>query len=146
MQQRRYGDTLLQYWDMLYPCAGLMAWFMQVKESLKLRQIMQTILTLGNALNQGTARGILGRCFYASPPGSSTNLKHKVKSEFEWFTPWSASRFVTRIKWVKHRSKFLSNNCREVICNAFSLRNFRDALSVDWLNRICCWLQIRQPS
>uniref|UniRef100_A0A0E0IP68 Formin-like protein n=1 Tax=Oryza nivara TaxID=4536 RepID=A0A0E0IP68_ORYNI len=28
-----------------------------VKESLKLRQIMQTILTLGNALNQGTARG-----------------------------------------------------------------------------------------
>ncbi|CAD6268848.1 unnamed protein product [Miscanthus lutarioriparius] len=55
----------------------------EVKESLKLRQIMQTILTLGNALNQGTARGILGRCFYASPPGSSTNLKHKVKSEFE---------------------------------------------------------------
>ncbi|XP_073131830.1 formin-like protein 14 isoform X2 [Henckelia pumila] len=29
----------------------------EVKESLKLRQIMQTILTLGNALNQGTARG-----------------------------------------------------------------------------------------
>ncbi|KAK1297894.1 Formin-like protein 3 [Acorus calamus] len=29
----------------------------QVKSSLKLRQIMQTILTLGNALNQGTARG-----------------------------------------------------------------------------------------
>ncbi|CAI9771636.1 unnamed protein product [Fraxinus pennsylvanica] len=29
----------------------------QVKESLKLRQIMQTILTLGNALNQGIARG-----------------------------------------------------------------------------------------
>ncbi|CDY27130.1 BnaA08g07680D [Brassica napus] len=28
-----------------------------VKESAKLRQIMQTILTLGNALNQGTARG-----------------------------------------------------------------------------------------
>ncbi|CAD6341583.1 unnamed protein product, partial [Miscanthus lutarioriparius] len=53
----------------------------EVKESLK-RQIMQTILTLGNALNQGTARGILGRCFYASPL-SSTNLKHKVKSEFE---------------------------------------------------------------
>lgn len=31
---------------------------LQVKESMKLRQIMQTILTLGNALNQGTARGI----------------------------------------------------------------------------------------
>lgn len=31
---------------------------LQVKESVKLRQIMQTILTLGNALNQGTARGI----------------------------------------------------------------------------------------
>lgn len=30
----------------------------EVKESVKLRQIMQTILTLGNALNQGTARGI----------------------------------------------------------------------------------------
>ncbi|XAR70734.1 hypothetical protein NMG60_11027706 [Bertholletia excelsa] len=29
----------------------------EVKESTKLRQIMQTILTLGNALNQGTARG-----------------------------------------------------------------------------------------
>ncbi|XP_009400703.2 formin-like protein 3 isoform X1 [Musa acuminata AAA Group] len=29
----------------------------EVKESLKLRQVMQTILTLGNALNQGTARG-----------------------------------------------------------------------------------------
>lgn len=29
----------------------------EVKESAKLRQIMQTILTLGNALNQGTARG-----------------------------------------------------------------------------------------
>ncbi|EEF42479.1 conserved hypothetical protein [Ricinus communis] len=29
----------------------------EVKESVKLRQIMQTILTLGNALNQGTARG-----------------------------------------------------------------------------------------
>ncbi|KAL0371970.1 UNVERIFIED_CONTAM: Formin-like protein 14 [Sesamum calycinum] len=29
----------------------------EVKESSKLRQIMQTILTLGNALNQGTARG-----------------------------------------------------------------------------------------
>ncbi|TXG54574.1 hypothetical protein EZV62_019830 [Acer yangbiense] len=29
----------------------------EVKESMKLRQIMQTILTLGNALNQGTARG-----------------------------------------------------------------------------------------
>lgn len=29
-----------------------------MKESAKLRQIMQTILTLGNALNQGTARGI----------------------------------------------------------------------------------------
>lgn len=29
----------------------------EVKESGKLRQIMQTILTLGNALNQGTARG-----------------------------------------------------------------------------------------
>ncbi|KAL7111925.1 hypothetical protein ACP275_05G119900 [Erythranthe tilingii] len=29
----------------------------EVKESLKLREIMQTILTLGNALNQGTARG-----------------------------------------------------------------------------------------
>lgn len=32
---------------------------LQVKESAKLRQIMQTILTLGNALNQGTARGIV---------------------------------------------------------------------------------------
>jgi len=31
--------------------------YFQVKESGKLRQIMQTILTLGNALNQGTARG-----------------------------------------------------------------------------------------
>ncbi|EPS69023.1 hypothetical protein M569_05745, partial [Genlisea aurea] len=29
----------------------------EVKDSSKLRQIMQTILTLGNALNQGTARG-----------------------------------------------------------------------------------------
>lgn len=29
----------------------------EVKESVKLRQLMQTILTLGNALNQGTARG-----------------------------------------------------------------------------------------
>ncbi|CAN6480926.1 unnamed protein product [Victoria cruziana] len=29
----------------------------EVKESLKLRRIMQTILSLGNALNQGTARG-----------------------------------------------------------------------------------------
>ncbi|XP_076920250.1 formin-like protein 14 [Bidens hawaiensis] len=29
----------------------------EVKESAKLRQIMQTVLTLGNALNQGTARG-----------------------------------------------------------------------------------------
>ncbi|KAK3019968.1 hypothetical protein RJ639_003015 [Escallonia herrerae] len=29
----------------------------EVKDSAKLRQIMQTILTLGNALNQGTARG-----------------------------------------------------------------------------------------
>ncbi|ONK73646.1 uncharacterized protein A4U43_C04F33780 [Asparagus officinalis] len=29
----------------------------EVKDSLKLRQIMQTILTLGNALNQGTTRG-----------------------------------------------------------------------------------------
>ncbi|XP_020687682.1 formin-like protein 3 isoform X2 [Dendrobium catenatum] len=29
----------------------------EVKSSAKLRQIMQTILTLGNALNQGTARG-----------------------------------------------------------------------------------------
>lgn len=29
----------------------------EVKDSVKLRQIMQTILTLGNALNQGTARG-----------------------------------------------------------------------------------------
>ncbi|KAI4327950.1 hypothetical protein L6164_020354 [Bauhinia variegata] len=29
----------------------------EVKESVKLRQIMQTILTLGNALNQGTTRG-----------------------------------------------------------------------------------------
>ncbi|KAJ3680107.1 hypothetical protein LUZ60_016385 [Juncus effusus] len=29
----------------------------EIKESAKLRQIMQTILTLGNALNQGTARG-----------------------------------------------------------------------------------------
>ncbi|XP_043697003.1 formin-like protein 3 isoform X2 [Telopea speciosissima] len=29
----------------------------QVRESVKLRQIMQTILTLGNALNQGTTRG-----------------------------------------------------------------------------------------
>ncbi|GAB2296015.1 Formin-like protein 14 [Dionaea muscipula] len=29
----------------------------EVRESIKLRQIMQTILTLGNALNQGTARG-----------------------------------------------------------------------------------------
>ncbi|KAL7253795.1 hypothetical protein ACSBR1_008191 [Camellia fascicularis] len=29
----------------------------EVKESTKLRQVMQTILTLGNALNQGTGRG-----------------------------------------------------------------------------------------
>lgn len=29
----------------------------EVRESIKLRQIMQTILSLGNALNQGTARG-----------------------------------------------------------------------------------------
>lgn len=29
----------------------------EVRESAKLRQVMQTILTLGNALNQGTARG-----------------------------------------------------------------------------------------
>ncbi|XP_043697002.1 formin-like protein 3 isoform X1 [Telopea speciosissima] len=29
----------------------------EVRESVKLRQIMQTILTLGNALNQGTTRG-----------------------------------------------------------------------------------------
>ncbi|KAL7229498.1 hypothetical protein ACSBR2_008079 [Camellia fascicularis] len=29
----------------------------EVKESTKLRQVMQTILTLGNALNQGTTRG-----------------------------------------------------------------------------------------
>jgi hypothetical protein len=32
--------------------------FHQVRESMKFRQIMQTILSLGNALNQGTARGI----------------------------------------------------------------------------------------
>lgn len=30
----------------------------QVKESLKLRRVMQTILSLGNALNSGTARGM----------------------------------------------------------------------------------------
>ena len=38
----------------------------QVKESGKLRQVMQTILTLGNALNQGTARGmsLYGVCVY----------------------------------------------------------------------------------
>jgi len=29
----------------------------EVRESIKLRRIMQTILSLGNALNQGTARG-----------------------------------------------------------------------------------------
>ncbi|KAF9597349.1 hypothetical protein IFM89_017252 [Coptis chinensis] len=29
----------------------------EVKDSIKLRQLMQTVLTLGNALNQGTARG-----------------------------------------------------------------------------------------
>ncbi|GAB4834832.1 Formin-like protein 3 [Ancistrocladus abbreviatus] len=29
----------------------------EVRESVKLRQVMQTILTLGNALNQGTTRG-----------------------------------------------------------------------------------------
>ncbi|KAF7138208.1 hypothetical protein RHSIM_Rhsim07G0158300 [Rhododendron simsii] len=29
----------------------------EVKESAKLRQVMQTILTLGNALNQGTTQG-----------------------------------------------------------------------------------------
>lgn len=39
---------------------GLLLYYscLQVKESGKLRQIMQTILTLGNALNQGTTRGI----------------------------------------------------------------------------------------
>lgn len=36
----------------------LHATYIQVKESAKLRQVMQTILTLGNALNQGTARGM----------------------------------------------------------------------------------------
>ena len=147
MQQRRYGDTLLQYWDMLYRCAGLMAWFMQVKESLKLRQIMQTILTLGNALNQGTARGILGRCFYASPPGSSTNLKHKVKSEFEWFTPWSASRFV----WLALNGWSIEASSYQITAEkSYAIPFLWELsvmpLSVDWLNRICCWLQIRQPS
>ena len=38
-------------------CPTFFFFFLQVKESGKLRQIMQTILTLGNALNQGTARG-----------------------------------------------------------------------------------------
>lgn len=37
---------------------------LQVKESVKLRQIMQTILTLGNALNQGTARGTTRLVFF----------------------------------------------------------------------------------
>lgn len=31
--------------------------FYQVRNSVKLKRIMQTILSLGNALNQGTARG-----------------------------------------------------------------------------------------
>lgn len=46
----------------------LHATYVQVKESVKLRQIMQTILTLGNALNQGTARGMVlhNVCVYIS--------------------------------------------------------------------------------
>jgi hypothetical protein len=58
MQQRRYIDIMFSF-KICYTHVFTysIAEFMQVKESLKLRQIMQTILTLGNALNQGTARG-----------------------------------------------------------------------------------------
>lgn len=31
--------------------------FYQIRNSAKLKKVMQTILSLGNALNQGTARG-----------------------------------------------------------------------------------------
>ncbi|KAF2619573.1 hypothetical protein F2Q68_00039701, partial [Brassica cretica] len=45
----------------------------EVKESAKLRQIMQTILTLGNALNQGTARA-----FLESYRHNTTDMKGKT--------------------------------------------------------------------
>lgn len=60
MLQERYSFTYCFQSDryQLFPSPYLFCNFkQQVKESAKLRQIMQTILTLGNALNQGTARG-----------------------------------------------------------------------------------------
>lgn len=38
-------------------CVPLKMIFYQVRNSVKLKRIMQTILSLGNALNHGTARG-----------------------------------------------------------------------------------------
>lgn len=35
----------------------------QIRNSVKLKRIMQTILSLGNALNQGTARGMLKQMY-----------------------------------------------------------------------------------
>ena len=37
----------------------------QVRESSKFRRVMQTILSLGNALNQGTSRGEAVTCWKA---------------------------------------------------------------------------------
>ena len=80
------------------------------------------------------------------------------------FTPWDLTVPLTQ-EWIwtiyplegfkicltctkgwSMEAKFQSNNCREVIFNHFLWQLCPTPWSVDWLNRICCWLQIRQPS
>ena len=81
-----------------------MAQLMQVKESLKLRQIMQTILTLGNALNQGTARGTIGMGLLCFTPW---DLTVPLTQEWIW-TIYPLEGFnicVACIEGVNHGSK-----------------------------------------
>lgn len=47
----------LFFFDMLCIHCSCMMLLGQVRNSDKLKRVMQTILSLGNALNQGTARG-----------------------------------------------------------------------------------------
>ncbi|GJS79790.1 formin-like protein 14 [Tanacetum coccineum] len=96
----------------------------EVKESEKLRQIMQTILTLGNALNQGTARGSaigfkLDNLLKLSDTRARNNkmtLMHYLCKLYEQFLTYAASKipFKDLAEEVQEVSKGLEKVEQEV--------------------------------
>lgn len=102
MEQASYIDLALNHWQKYnwrIASHGCSLCFYQTRSSGKFKRVMQTILSLGNALNQGTARGELLADLF-----NGLNVWKCIKPHPKLYCMYQALKvYVVCIHWLLHQ-------------------------------------------